>query len=822
MGAVSEYVPVWRKPIAEGVVLSVERLKGTPALRVTVWCKGEVVFESAHFFSRRSFALDSGFWQSVAVELERRGIPAMKVLKPEGWQQLLEEVKKRVPEAVVMPKLGELMEPVPVSVEELAKRADRYLGKAVEARCVVVGRSEIALAPVAVLPDGKEGQPPAPKVFDWSNPQESLDVALLKVKGEPLDETSFFIYKLQDELGSEGLQFTAFALGAEPTKSRRVLVRGVVVKLRARTGFKPVLLTTEVEPLNEVVERFTPTAEALREIAPLKPTSYEDLLEKVDRVIAPEIVGRSFEKLVLALTWCSPLEMRVRDRCEQGLIRTLFFGDTSTGKSSIAKFMTEELGLGAYVPAESASRAGLLYTVETSIEPPMLVWGRLVLADKEAAVLDGLDRLPAAEWLQFREAISTGRVIVSKRVKGEAPFRVRILACANPMRKMNLYATPIEAIKEIPVFHGRDAGAAVRRFDLFVPFGEGDVSYEDITEAKLKAKRDRELMELLRKLVLCSWRATAVFTEEALARLVGTAKKLLGYARTLDIPVIHNAYTDVVLKVAGAFAALLQKFTIDSGGLKATVDEEVCGYVERFFEDYVERLGMVEYAAALSAAVREDQAEKAMEELKGDELLLRAVLELYKGKMSKSQLGAKLGVHKHDSQQKVVDKLVGLGLAEAKRGVGVYLTPLGRAVAAKLFIQYHAHVNGRERGEQLGTQGGRQKIVPCDSPLGDSGEGDYQKVRKDSPHPTGDYHGGLFLPPPQGRSGFDRLHEDDKSKVVEILEFVGSEGKPLTALYEFVVKELKMLKPEPLLKHLFERGLLLKVERDGVPWVVKA
>jgi len=600
----------------------------------------------------------------------------------------------------------------------------------------------------------------------------------------------------------------------------------VVVEQRARATSRPILLATEVEPLNEVVERFTPTAEALKEVAPLKPASYEDLLEKVDRAIAPEIVGRAFEKLVLALTWCSPLEMQVRDRCEQGLLRTLFFGDTSTGKSTIAKFMPEALGLGVYVPAESASRAGLLYTVETSVEPPMLIWGRLVLADREAAVLDGIDRLPANEWLQFREAITQGRVIVSKRVKGEAPFRVRIVACANPKHKMNLYATPVEAIKEIPVFEGKDAGAATRRFDLFVPFSESDVSYEDIAEAKLRVVRDRELMELFKKLVLCSWRSTAVFKDEALARLVSLAKeKLLGYAQALDIPVIHSGYTDVVFRVAGAFACLLQKFLIDSEGLKAVVDEEVCGYVERFFEEYVERLGVREYAAALSTAVREDEIASAIAQLKKDGLLEKAVLELYKGKMSKSQLGAKLGVRDHNKQQELVDKLANLGLVEAKRGVGLYLAPLGRAVAARLFMKYHTNVNGRETAENVTPQGGQVILVSSDSL---PGEKTTKEFEVDSLQTKQTIHSRLRLPGAPGDNVSTPFSKDVKTERVEqgeavarVLEYVGSEGKPLTELYAFVVKELKILKPEPLLHDLFERGLLIKVEKNGERWAVK-
>jgi hypothetical protein len=53
-----------------------------------------------------------------------------------------------------------------------------------------------------------------------------------------------------------------------------------------------------------------------------------------------------------------------------------------------------------------------------------------------------------------------------------------------------------------------------------------------------------------------------------------------------------------------------------------------------------------------------------------------------------------------------------------------------------------------------------------------------------------------------------------------ILEFVGKEGRPYLELLKFVVRDLKLLKPEGLLRELFERGVLVKVPReDGQLWV---
>jgi hypothetical protein len=53
-----------------------------------------------------------------------------------------------------------------------------------------------------------------------------------------------------------------------------------------------------------------------------------------------------------------------------------------------------------------------------------------------------------------------------------------------------------------------------------------------------------------------------------------------------------------------------------------------------------------------------------------------------------------------------------------------------------------------------------------------------------------------------------------------IIEFVGKEGRPYLELLKFVVRDLKLLKPEGLLRELFEKGVLVKVPReDGQLWV---
>lgn len=48
----------------------------------------------------------------------------------------------------------------------------------------------------------------------------------------------------------------------------------------------------------------------------------------------------------------------------------------------------------------------------------------------------------------------------------------------------------------------------------------------------------------------------------------------------------------------------------------------------------------------------------------------------------------------------------------------------------------------------------------------------------------------------------------------KILEYVGREGRPLYSVLAYAVRELKILRPEPLLHELLERGYLVKLRAE--------
>jgi hypothetical protein len=57
--------------------------------------------------------------------------------------------------------------------------------------------------------------------------------------------------------------------------------------------------------------------------------------------------------------------------------------------------------------------------------------------------------------------------------------------------------------------------------------------------------------------------------------------------------------------------------------------------------------------------------------------------------------------------------------------------------------------------------------------------------------------------------------------IERILEFIGKEGKPLREVLEYAVKGLGLLRPEPLLRGLLERGIVVKVKKGGETWLAR-
>jgi len=511
-----------------------------------------------------------------------------------------------------------------------------------------------------------------------------IDLKILKLRDLPENVEKF----------SESLQFKiidAYLIGRDLPRSKKVRIRGYVINRPIGNMNRLVIVAFDIEPLDEIVEKFKDYIKEhndiindLKKILPLSGSNageqYERLKDIIDSIMAPKIVGRKFEKLASAVTLASPDQIVLGSTGEvyYGMLRTTHFGDTKTGKTETNAFISHVLGLGDYVTCETGTRTGILYTIDTELKT--IIWGVIPLCDREVVVIDGFNALPKDEMKAFREALEHFRVRVRRYIQGDAWARTRIIAIANPTKKMKTWAYSIEAVKHI---QSLKEDPDYTRFDLFIPWSERDVSIDEIVMSK--RARDPEKEDLFRKLVLLSWNTIAVIPREIEDELNELVKDVVKRAKGLDIPIIHSGYKKVLTKIAGAFACLLQKFEIKGDSIVARVDKEVLEITRLFINEYLERLDLEDYVINMRKELTEEEIEKYSRELKDkDKDILIALYKKPLNNATYSELGVITGISPETLRKNYIPRLKALQLVYTKPNKGVILTDRGRELAAYL------------------------------------------------------------------------------------------------------------------------------------------
>ena len=513
-----------------------------------------------------------------------------------------------------------------------------------------------------------------------------IDLKILKLRDLPENVEKF----------SESLQFKvidAYLIGRDLPRSKKVRIRGYVINRPVGSMNRLVIVAFDIEPLNEIVEKFkdyirehNDIIDDLKRILPSLASNVRERFEKlkdiIDDIIAPKIIGRRFEKLVSAITLVSPNQIVLESTGEvyYGMLRTMHYGDTKTGKTETNAYISYVLGLGDYATCETGTRTGILYTIDTELKT--IIWGLIPLCDREVAVIDGFNALPKDEMKAFREALEHFRVRVRRYIQGDAWARTRIIAIANPTKKMKTWAYSIEAVKHI---QSLKEDPDYTRFDLFIPWSERDVSIDEIVMSK--RARDPEKEDLFRKLVLLSWNTIAVIPGEIEDELNKLVKDVVNKAKGLDIPVIHSGYKKVLTKIVGAFACLLQKFEIKGDSIVAKVDKEVLEIAKLFINEYLERLDLEDYVANMKKELTEEEINKLLKELedKQNDGYNKILTALYKKPLHNatySELEVLTKINHETLRKKYIPKLKALQLVYTKPNKGVVLTDKGSELAA--------------------------------------------------------------------------------------------------------------------------------------------
>lgn len=293
--------------------------------------------------------------------------------------------------------------------------------------------------------------------------------------------------------------------------------------------------------------------------------------------MAPGMVGRDHVREAMLLLLHSPPyipDLHPKGSLQRGLLRIIFIGDSKTNKSTAAKDLTPlniggKYPFGEFVSAETGSRTGILYTIDT--DKRALSWGSLVLNDMGLVILDGMHSLHSEEVKGMREVLEQLMVVVRRSVSGDALARTRIIGIINPNQPMNHYLHSCQAIKDTWVF--KDP-VDITRWDLFLPFQNEDVEIDDIINSE---PQDRPIPDdIFIRHVYWAWSRKpdeVIYPKNIKQLIIQVYKKISGF-QTSEIPLVHPAIKYVILRLSVAYATLLHS-TNDTHDLVIVKEEHV-------------------------------------------------------------------------------------------------------------------------------------------------------------------------------------------------------------------------------------------------------
>lgn len=489
-----------------------------------------------------------------------------------------------------------------------------------------------------------------------------------------------------------GKPLKAYLIGNKTNDSKKVRLQGTLAVDAKDNNIRPIIF--QIDPLADELQYFSLTSEDKENFSCFKTLTSEI----IEETIAPTVIGRIEAKLAALLTAHSPLEFVYMNKKVLGLLRTLYFGDTSTCKTEITEHFLENIKLGEFAECETSSRTGLIYTIDS--DNKIIIWGVLVQNDLGLVAFDGFQQMRGDELSSMREILSKGRVSVKRSVSGEANARTRIIACGNATQPMKHYLYKCKALTPTSIdlengFKPFYNTPEVRRWHLFIPFEDEDVKDEAfLTNEWGKRQEDKRLgitrekidYDVLRRHILWVWSRTRdqiMYTEEATEATLEEAVRIQKTFSHSSLPIVHKGFHETIARVSVAFACLYH--STDETQEKVIVKVEHVELAIEFLEDLFSKLELNSFIAAeRKGTVIEDEEEREIFELisKSPNRIILETLAI-KGTASSRVLAEICEKSKKTIKRRIIE-LAAEGLIESKRGVGSTLTPKGTQAVKKL------------------------------------------------------------------------------------------------------------------------------------------
>lgn len=283
-----------------------------------------------------------------------------------------------------------------------------------------------------------------------------------------------------------------------------------------------VVLITGAERVEDSLESYAPTEDALAELEVFRPRDWteEGISKKLDEyyrdieVNVTRIFGRREMHQLVDLTYLSVMGFKLEGREVPGWINSLIIGDSSQGKSEVTSRMIDHYKCGERVECKNSTTAGLIGGMEQIGNRWFVSWGAIPMHDRRLLVLEELKGTDTETIGRLTDMRSSGVAQLSKIRFGRAYARTRIIAVSNPrgIRPIAGYSFGLAAIHEL-IGSLED----VRRFDIAMAISNQQVSMKDIQKQKKIKIEPRFTSDICHQLVLFAWTRTVdqiTFSEE--------------------------------------------------------------------------------------------------------------------------------------------------------------------------------------------------------------------------------------------------------------------------------------------------------------------
>ncbi len=498
----------------------------------------------------------------------------------------------------------------------------------------------------------------------------------------------------QDDFKASENKMKVALLGTESPIGRIVQAKGVVVVDPYSADL--VLLGGEINEVETTAENLVLDEKMKNEFT----RHFKDKSTEILNQIAPDMIGHDMVRMSRLLLLHSPVWIRdLNDRIIRGTIREVLFGDTKTDKSGSIKDVIKKYRFGEWCDAETGSRAGILFHVDT--EKGAITWGVLPLNDRGYVGIESINMLNAQQWAMFREVLEDQRIKVTMAVQGAANVRTRISATMNPPKVMGDYLCKCQAITDTFIFKNPPD---ITRWDIWLPFDTDDVNQDEIID---RGKRKRPIPDdVFSTHILWAWNFSPddITYEDIAKKLIkNKTKEVIKEYSVNSIPIVHSATRDTITRISVAMA-ILNHSTEDCRTV--VVREQDVESAVNFYINMLEGINLRTYKNMNESEtyVGTDELSTVVNEFEPEHVkILNAVMIR---PQSSANLSKKIGVSEKTIKRKY-ELLKNYDLIKTTRGHGITLSRKGI-----YFIKKIQRMKSGGKTEKTSTTVARDTDVP--------------------------------------------------------------------------------------------------------------